>query len=113
MNLKKIEIFGSLMTVIWIVFFAFLVVVKWDDAAKMNLNEWGDFLAGITAPVAFLWLIIGYFLQRVELRENTAALVEQREEMTKQAEELANLTKHLREAVQIAEHQAMFARYKP
>ncbi|HAS6031870.1 hypothetical protein [Vibrio vulnificus] len=110
--MKKIEIFGSVMTAIWIVCFAFLVVIKWDNAAKMNLNEWGDFLAGITAPVAFLWLIIGYFLQRVELKENTAALVEQREEMTKQAQELANQTKHLYESVRIAEQQAIIARHK-
>ncbi|WP_201769197.1 MULTISPECIES: hypothetical protein [Vibrio] len=74
---NKTEKIGILLTVIWGMLLISLVVFKWDDLVKMTLNECGDFLAGAMAPVAFLWLIVGYSLQRYELRQNTAALVEQ------------------------------------
>ena len=33
-----------------------------------SLNEVGDFLAGVFAPLAFLWLVVSLFLQRKELQ---------------------------------------------
>ena len=47
----------------------------------MYPNELGDFLAGASAPLAFLWLVLGYFQQGEELRQNTQALTLQTEEM--------------------------------
>ena len=47
----------------------------------MTLNEWGDFLAGTTAPLALFWLVIGYFQHGEELRLNTEALNAQKEEL--------------------------------
>ncbi len=46
-----------------------------------GLNEWGDFLAGLFGPMAFAWLIVGYHLQRTELKQNTEALKAQAEEL--------------------------------
>uniref|UniRef100_UPI003BF911B5 hypothetical protein n=1 Tax=Vibrio vulnificus TaxID=672 RepID=UPI003BF911B5 len=62
--------------------------------------------AGATAPLAFLWLIVGYMLQRQELQNNTEALLFQRDEMARQAEELAEQNKHLAEAARAAKTQA-------
>lgn len=45
------------------------------------LNDIGDFLAGIFAPLAFIWLVVGYFLQGAELSLNTRALALQVQEM--------------------------------
>ena len=39
-----------------------------------KLNEFGDFLAGVFTPVAFLWLIYGYLLQHEELEETRKTL---------------------------------------
>lgn len=67
-------IIGLLVTAAWL---AFAVWIAWhwqDTAADMRLNEWGDFFAGVVAPLAFLWLIIGYFQQGEELAQNTEAL---------------------------------------
>ncbi|ENP8320116.1 hypothetical protein ACEH85_004436 [Vibrio vulnificus] len=72
----------------------------------------GRFLSGNNSSSSIPLVDHRIFLQRVELKENTAALVEQREEMTKQAQELANQTKHLDESVRIAEQQAIIARHK-
>lgn len=48
---------------------------------KMELNEWGDFLAGIFAPLAFMWLVFGYKQQGEELKQNTEALRLQADEL--------------------------------
>jgi hypothetical protein len=37
-------------------------------------EELGSFMEGAFAPLAFLWLVIGYFLQQQELIQNTQAL---------------------------------------
>ncbi|EMF9067486.1 hypothetical protein V4U64_001086 [Vibrio vulnificus] len=83
---------GLVITVIWITLISILLYLKFNDAASMSLNEWGDFLAGVTAPVAFLWLIIGYMLQRKELGLNTEALILSKNEIRRQANELAQQT---------------------
>jgi len=51
------------------------------DAIWNDPNELGDFLAGFFSPLAFLWLVIGYFQQQKELNLNTKALNLQKEEL--------------------------------
>lgn len=114
-------IFGVIMTTLWFFFIGFLLSVKLDEALKLTINEWGDFLAGVTAPIAFLWLIIGYYLQRNELKMNTEALHAQQKELSKQVEELSKQnailqessshTERLARAMQdLPRHQAMYGR---
>jgi hypothetical protein len=54
----------------------------------MPFNEWGDFFAGASAPLAFLWLVIGYFQQGDELSQNTKALEQQEKALQLQVDEL-------------------------
>lgn len=54
----------------------------------MPPNAWGDFFAGVSAPMAFLWLVVGYFQQGDELRQNTQALKLQEKALQLQVEEL-------------------------
>lgn len=61
--------------------------VKAEEFLNLDPNAHGDFFAGLFAPVAFLWLVIGYFQQGSELRENTRALARQAEEAKKAAEQ--------------------------
>jgi hypothetical protein len=51
-----------------------------DGFKCMNLNEFGDFLAGTFAPLAFLWLVLAVFLQRAELSDQKTALLAQLKE---------------------------------
>ena len=53
-------------------------------------NELGDFLAGVFAPLAFLWLVFGYFLQQKELKQSTETLKLQAKELNLQTRELKN-----------------------
>lgn len=55
---------------------------------RLELNEWGDFFAGIGGTLALVWLITSTILQRAELAEN-------RRELEKQNKELNNQTKAL------------------
>jgi hypothetical protein len=60
----------------------------------MELNAWGDFIAGFSSLPALLWLIIAYFQQSEELRLNTKALEAQQEELRRQVVETALLAQN-------------------
>ena len=93
--------FGIIVTFFWFLAVSILTALNWNTAvAEMKLNEWGDFLAGATAPMAFLWLIIGYHLQRIELKQNTTALKEQKEELSAQKKELSEQNKLTKENIE-------------
>ena len=44
--------------------------VGWAQVQSQSLDSLGNFLEGAFAPLAFLWLVIGYFLQYHTLMEN-------------------------------------------
>ena len=48
--------------------------IGWVNIHRLPADELGSFLEGAFAPLAFLWLVIGYFLQQRELQLNSAAL---------------------------------------
>ena len=68
---------------------AFAYVLHQGMGALLALpaENLGSFLEGAFAPLAFLWLVIGYFLQRSELKETTAALHAQHEEFKRSTEQ--------------------------
>lgn len=50
--------------------FIFIPALRQNDLLgheNMEINELGDFLAGIFSPLAFLWLVLGFFQQKKEL----------------------------------------------
>ena len=49
-----------------------------------HLNEVGDFLSGFFTPLAFAWLVFGYFLQSKELRLQRRELSETQYTLRKQ-----------------------------
>jgi hypothetical protein len=49
--------------------------------APDGLNEWGDFVAGVSAPIAFIWLVVAVILQSAELREQRKELALTRQEV--------------------------------
>ncbi|MEZ5549298.1 MAG: hypothetical protein R3E82_00245 [Pseudomonadales bacterium] len=61
--------------------------IGWSNFAHLPADELGSFLEGAFAPLAFLWLVIGYFLQQKELEQNTLALRAQAEEIQRTAEQ--------------------------
>jgi len=63
------------------VFVLYLYKASHTKYTGMELNEWGDFLAGVFSPIAFLWLVLGYMQQGEELKQNTEALKLQKDEL--------------------------------
>lgn len=82
--------------------FAYFGLVIWlstngeDRFAALKPNEIGDFMAGTFAPVAFLWLVVGYFLQAIELKQNSESLMQQAEEMRNAVKQAAEQAEALR-----------------
>ncbi len=71
---------GAIITIAWAAFWVFAI---WGDYAAgalvkrdagLTLVEWSVLAAGVAAPVALLWLVLGYFQQGDELARNTDAL---------------------------------------
>lgn len=94
MNSNRTRI-GTAVSIIWLIVMAYLALNNIDALKKMPPNEWGDFFAGAFAPLAFLWLVLGYLQQGDELRLSTNAL-------RLQAEELKNSVEQQRALVEVS-----------
>jgi len=57
----------------------------------MSPDRWGGLVAGVVAPVAVLWLVIGYFINRREIKNNTAMLRDQSAALNRLVEEMGRL----------------------
>ncbi len=81
--------FGLASTVfwLWLGFLYIAMTVGWGNFVSQPADALGGFLEGAFAPLAFLWLVIGFFLQQRELRLNNAAIHLQYEQMRRQAEQ--------------------------
>ena len=91
MNQKSLN-WGIGITVVWLA----VIVAFWifgGVESPSSLNELGDFLAGIFAPVAFFWLILGYVQQGKQLDQNTEALEQQERALQLQIEEMKESVK--------------------
>ncbi|TCR07356.1 hypothetical protein [Neorhizobium sp. JUb45] len=55
----------------------------------LALNEWGDTLAGVFAPLAFFWLVAAVFIQSKELQAQRLELQATRDEMRHQRKLMA------------------------
>ncbi len=80
---------GLSLSIAWLLLGAIYVssTVGWQRFVALPADELGSFLEGAFAPLAFLWLVIGYFLQQKELQQNSRALKEQAEEIHRTAEQ--------------------------
>lgn len=85
-KIDRVFVVATAITAIWLV--AALVVLlsaRVDHSAggflqRLTANEWGDFLAGVFAPVAFFWLAAAVWLQARELRAQREELALTRKE---------------------------------
>lgn len=82
---------GVVLTTFWllggIVYIVFLD--GWMSFVDTGADAIGGFLEGFFAPLAFLWLVIGLFIQQRELASNTEALKQTNLNSEKQTEVLA------------------------
>jgi len=78
-------------TTFWLSFGLYYIAtyIGWSEFFSLPLEALGSFLEGAFAPLAFLWLVVGYFLQQKELSKNTAVIQQQHVEMQKSAQHAA------------------------
>jgi hypothetical protein len=78
--------FGIAVTVFWISggLWYVIEVTRSTPEQEFSLEVIGSFLEGAFAPLAFLWLVIGLFIQQRELANNSAALRKTSEQSEKQ-----------------------------
>ena len=79
-----------------------LVLPSFPLEQPLTPNEWGDFFAGMAAPLAFWWLVIGYLQQGIELRQNTSALALQAQQLELQVREMKASVAEQARAVDVA-----------
>lgn len=68
--------FGLILTFLWFLFLAIYVSrnVGWGSFLDLPIDEMGAFLEGAFAFLAFLWLVIGLFIQQSVLAQNNEEL---------------------------------------
>ena len=78
---------GLVLTALWLGAGVLYVAVSmgWTAFLRLPLGDLGDFLDGAFAPLAFLWLVLGMFLQQRELAANNVAIQRQFEIMQRTA----------------------------
>ncbi|WP_370682251.1 hypothetical protein [Comamonas sp. GB3 AK4-5] len=91
---------GALLTLAYLAGLAWLTHGRWATIQELPLNELGDFLAGAFGPLAILWLVLGYFQQGIELRQNSRALNLQAEELRRSVEQQEELASSARETLE-------------
>jgi hypothetical protein len=88
----------------WLALGALVAFLKRDTIPDLALNDIGDAVAGLCAPIAFLWLVVTALLQkseleaqRSELRQNREALLLQVQQLGSSAEQQAAQTRIMRD----------------
>ena len=77
---------GAALTTVWITagIFYLVGVVGWFEFVRLPTGDIGSFLEGAFAPLAFLWLVIGHFMQQGEISANTKAITLQEQSAKRQ-----------------------------
>lgn len=88
---------GAVLTAAYLVGLAIYIIWDADAFAVMAPDDWGSFLGGAFAPLAFLWLVLGFFQQGDELRHSADALWLQGEELQHSVEQQRQLVEVTRE----------------
>ena len=92
---------GVALTAVWVGVVLLYVATNWEHVKGLQANALGDFAAGASAPLAFLWLVIGYFQQGEELRNSANALWLQGEELRASVEQQRKLADYAARQLEI------------
>jgi hypothetical protein len=90
-NFGKIGWTGIALSIIYFAVLHWMIKGRWGALRGQDLNNIGDFLAGAFGPLAILWLVLGFFQQGIELRQNSEALHLQAKELQNSVTQQADL----------------------
>ena len=98
---------GLLCTVLWLVGAGLTTGIAYHYGKVQvpdKLNEWGDFFAGLFAPLAFFWLVLGYKQQGDELKDQAKELQRSVDAQRAMARAMQDQLQHQRLAYADAHH---------
>lgn len=104
--------FGLAVTICWLLLALGFALFRWNAMQNLEPNELADFFSGCFAPLAFLWLVIGYLQQGQELALSTQALQLQAEELRSSVEQQRELVEVTRAQVESDRQALTQARYQ-
>lgn len=106
MKNKFVVVMG--LTIIWLIIVIIIATNNFIPDGKIfmpkewvfkNFNNWGDFFAGFFAPLAFLWLGYGIFVQREEFSKMSESIDNQKIEMEKQSTQFETQSNHMKQQI--------------
>ncbi|MCA9233567.1 MAG: hypothetical protein KDA57_23205, partial [Planctomycetales bacterium] len=97
---------GATVTAAWLIFVVGYVVLGSEPRELVKPNQFGDFLGGSFAPIAFLWLVIAVLLQSNELALQRQELSLTRASLDSQTEQLRLTVEHMAKQTEILMGQA-------
>lgn len=106
----KLAKIGIVVTILYAIIFFWGFGDLLTDVKSLKLNEVGDFFAGVFGPLAILWLILGFFQQGTELRQNNDALKMQAQELKNSVEQQMELVKVAKESNAVTLEQVHYER---
>ena len=83
--------FGVVLSLVYLLFIALFQWERLSAIGTLELNNFGDFLAGAFGPLAIFWLVLGFFQQGSELRNSVETLKLQAEELKKSVQAQSDL----------------------
>lgn len=104
-GLKKyvIENVKHIITLSWLVLCGVVLFLKFDEFVCLSLNEIGDLLAGMFAPLAMYWLIEAYRQQQKDLSYNRRSLDLQIKELQSSVKATQDIANTARDELRLSE----------
>lgn len=96
---------GAFVTIAYLAIVTLVGALNPDLFSDLKAEGWANFLSGIFAPLAFLWLVLGFFQQGDELRNSAEALRLQGEELRASVEQQEQLVRVTREQLEFEREQ--------
>ena len=84
---RRLPVVGLVLSALYVAGVTLYLFVQGQNPADLRLNELGDFLGGVSSPLGFLWLVLGFFQQSREIRLSGKALHLQASEMRRSVDE--------------------------
>lgn len=105
-SVNALAIVGWGLTILWLIFVIYLLV---NNDFPKELNTIGDFVAGMASPLAFMWVVIGYYQSQKALNLQAQELVVSNKALNAQVEELKSSVEQQKELVGITKAEFDFS----
>ena len=84
---RRLPLIGLALSALYVLGLIVYLIIQGQNPADLQMNELGDFLGGVSSPLAFLWLVLGFYQQSREIRMSNQALHLQAREMRRSVDE--------------------------